>query len=416
MITFTTEFSTAYLLVLMWTFYFRSNISDDGPTPTIRNCQQKHVNSSSSSHEVGVKLPKVCDFYPISGTSAPTSSHIEHSPSTVTSNYEDNNSEDLGRGFGNLNLGSSSYENWMSRKNNGISSFETKVYGQNRCNELFNGSLRNRKRPIIRPSQLSLCKNVTQSSWVAGGYWQSPVHGKALPLTGNESQEMSTATAFAPLSRSSSQSSGFVSQSSQPGVCDGATSLPNSCTGSTCGADFDSFSALSEPVCSYTAAPTYCARSKRGTFVGTPYYGGPPVFTHQTYSMIPQMPTFLPSYGSPLLPQPQPVPCYYAPQSPRPLSPIWNPSAFSIIPLKPPHTPAVDVLSRSSSQNSNDSRSSVDKSSTETAAQRHRTFLSAVRDNLFLAVLFFVSLLFNALILVCVMLWNSSTLFPGILS
>lgn len=329
--------------------------------------------------------------------------------------YEDDNSEDLGRGFGNLNLGSS-YEKWISRKNSGISSFETKVYGQNRCSELFNGSLRNRKRPIIRPSQLNLCKNVTQSSWVAGGYWQSPLHSKTLPLSVNESQEISGATAFAPLSRSSSQSSGFVSQSSQPGICDGATSLPNSRTGSTCGADFDRFSALSEPVCSYTAAPVYCAGAKPGTFVGTAYYGGPPVFTHQAYNVVPQIPAFLPNYGSPLLPQPQPVPCYYAPQSPRPLGPIWNPSAFSVLPAKQPHMPAVDVLSRSSSQNSNDSQGSVVRSSAKTAVQRRQTFVSAVKENLFLAILFFVSLLFNALVLVCVILWNSSMLLPRILS
>jgi hypothetical protein len=402
------------LVALTWTFYFRSNVSDDIPTSVLRNRQQDHVNSSSSC-EGDIKLPKVCDFYPIGEISAPSSRCIERSPSSITSAYEDVTSEDLDRGFGNLTLGSPSYEKWMSRKNNSISSFGTKVYGQNRCSGLFSGSLRNRKRPIIRPSQLSLCKNVTQSSWVAGGYWQSAAHNRTHPASGNELQETYTAAGFVPLSRSSSQSSGFVSQSSQPGICDGATSLPNSRTGSTCGADFDRFSALSEPVCSYTVPPVYYTGAKPGTFAGAPYYGGPPVFTHQAYSVVPQLPAFLPNYGSPLLPQPQPIPCYYSPQPPRQLSPIWNPSAFSLVPAKQPQMPSADV-SRSSSQNSNHSEGSVGMSSTKTAPQRRRTFVSAMRENLFLAVLFSVSLLFNALILVCVMLWNSSMLLPGILS
>jgi hypothetical protein len=305
-----------------------------------------------------------------------------------------------------LTLGSSSCENWIRKKNGVISSFETKVYGQNRCSELFSGNLRNRRRPIIQPSQLNLCKNVTQSSWVAGGYWQSPVHSRDLSLSGNVSQEMS-ATAFTPLSRSSSQSSGFVSQSSQPGVYDGATSPPNSHTGSICGADFDSFSALSEPIYSRATTPVYYAVAKPGTIIGTPYYGGPPVITHQAYSVVPQLHGFLPNYGS--LPQPQPVPCYYPPQPPHPAGPIWNPSAFSVVPVKRAQTPTSDVLSQSSSQEFNESRGSSAKTVVKReCARRRRTVFSAVRENLFLTVLFVSSLLFNVSILVCVMLWNSS--------
>jgi hypothetical protein len=58
----------------------------------------------------------------------------------------------------------------------------------------------------------------------------------------------------------------------------------------------------------------------------------------------------------------------------------------------------------------------VVRSSAKTAVQRRQTFVSAVKENLFLAILFFVSLLFNALVLVCVILWNSSMLLPRILS
>jgi len=345
--------------------------------------------------------------------SASLSPCIEQPPLPVVSAREDDNSEDLGRGFGNLTLGSSSCEKWISKKNNGLSLFDTKVYGNNTCSELFNGNLRNRKGPIIRPSQLSLCKNVTQSSWVAGGYWQSGVHSKTLPVSGSESQDMSAAPAFTPLSRSSSQSSGFVSQSSQPGIYDGATSPPNSHTGSICGADFDSFSALSEPVYSCASPPVCYAGARPGAFIGAPYYVGSPVITHQPYSVVPQLPGFFPNYGPPQQ-QPQPVPCYYAP---RPLGTIWNPPAFSHVPAKGSQTPSPDVRSRSSSQNSNESR----VISGETIAKRecvrtHRTFVSAVHENLFLAVLFVCSLLFNVLILVFVVLWNNSMLFPGILS
>lgn len=379
--------------------------------------QRKHVNNAPPSRGDS-ELENVHDFHPVSGTLSPHSASLtpcsEQPSLRVISTCEDDNSEDLGRGFGNLTLGSSSCEKWINRKNDAFSLFETKVYGENTCSDLFNGNLRNRKRrPIIRPSQLSLCKNVTQSSWVAGGYWQSGVHSKTVPVSGSESQDISTAPAFTPLSRSSSQSSGFVSQSSQPGVCDGATSLPNSRTGSICGADFDSFSALSEPVYSCTSSPVCYAGARPGTFIGAPYYAGSPVVTHQPYSMVPQLPGFVPNYGPPQQ-QPQPVPCYYAP---RPLSTIWNPPAFSLVPVKEPQTPAPDVLSRSSSQNSNESRGvSGEAMAKRECVRRHRTFVSAVRENLFLAILFVCSILFNVLILVCVMLSNSNMLFPGILS
>lgn len=359
----------------------------------------------------------MCGIHPVSGTStrlsASMSPCIEQPPLPVIAAFEDDNSEDLDRGLGNLTLGSSSCEKWINRKSNAYSLFETKEYGKNTCSELFNGNLRNRKGPIIRPSQLSLCKNVTQSSWVAGGYWQSGVHSKTLPVSGSESQDMCTAPAFTPLSRSSSQSSGFVSQSSQPGMYDGATSLPNSRTGSICGADFDRFSALSEPVYSCTSPPVCYAGARPGAFIGASYYVGSPVITHQPYSVVPQLPGFLPNYGPPQQ-QPQPVPCYYAS---RPLGTMWNPPAFSLVPAKEPQTPSPDVRSQSSSQNSNESRIiSGDTIAQRKCVRRHRTIVSAVHENFFLVILFVCSLLFNVLILVCVVLWNSNMLFPGILS
>lgn len=297
-----------------------------------------------------------------------------------------------------MSLGSPSCENWINRKNNVISSFAPKVYGQNRCPDLFNGNLRNRKGPIIRPSQLNLCKNVTQSSWVAGGYWQSPVHSRDLPVA-EVPQEMSAATAFTPLSRSSSQSSGFVSQSSQPGVYDGATGPPNSHTGSICGAEFDRLSALSEPIYSRAATAICCPAARPGSIIGTSYFGGPPVITQQSYSVVPHLHGFLPNYG----PLPQPVPCYYPPQLPHHPSPIWNQAA--------------DAHSRCSSQDLNDSRGSSAKNGVKCrCVRRHRTLVSVVHENLFLAFLFGSSLLFNMLILGYVMFGNSSIPLLGLLS
>lgn len=74
--------------------------------------------------------------------------------------------------------------------------FETKVYGTN-SSQLFS-SRYSQKRSILAPSKF---QSMTQTSWVAGGYWQS---GYDLPLETT-------------LSRSSSQSSGFGSSSSNIG-------------------------------------------------------------------------------------------------------------------------------------------------------------------------------------------------------
>ena len=103
---------------------------------------------------------------------------------------------------------------------------------------------------LISPPHFST-KNITQSSWVAGGYWGHPVspardvssHHAASPFT----QILSSSPPY-PLSRSSSQSSGFVSQGSGPTTYrnQGPCSLPNSRHGSSCG-DFDHGSVLSEP-------------------------------------------------------------------------------------------------------------------------------------------------------------------------
>ncbi|XP_069700635.1 uncharacterized protein [Periplaneta americana] len=375
----------------------------------------------------------VCDFKPVNTSPlhrATVSPCSVQSSLPVTSAYEDDNSEDLGRGLGNLNLGSSSYDRWSNRKimNSNNSSFERKVYGQNSCSELFDRSadIRNRRRSIIRPSQFNLHKNITHSSWVAGGYWQSPVRNRVLPVPGIEAQEiLPSMNTFAPLSRSSSQSSGFVSQSSQPGVYDGgATSLPNSRTGSICGAEFDRFSALSEPIYPYATTPIYYTGARPGTFMGAHYYGGPPIFMQPAYGVVSQPTGFLSNYGTPqpIINQTQ---CYY-PSPNRPLGAIWNPSAFSPVPRKQPQNdelpPAADVLSRSSSQNSNDSHDSLNKTAVGNATKRdcvpspgRRTFISVVQENLFLAVLFFSSLLFNAFVLGFVMLGNSNMMLPGAL-
>lgn len=103
---------------------------------------------------------------------------------------------------------------------------------------------------LLSPPRLS-AKNITQSSWVAGGYWGHPVSPTrdisshhAVPLF----SQISSSNPSYPLSRSSSQSSGFISQGSGPTAfrIQGPCSLPNSRHGSLCG-DFDHGSVLSEP-------------------------------------------------------------------------------------------------------------------------------------------------------------------------
>lgn len=83
-----------------------------------------------------------------------------------------------------------------------------------------------RPKPVISPPKL---KNITQNSWVAGGFWRDP-NGILLPLNN-----------LTNLSRSSSQTSGFVSL--EP---NNYNSLPSSHNNSFCG-DFECNSVLSEP-------------------------------------------------------------------------------------------------------------------------------------------------------------------------
>lgn len=90
-----------------------------------------------------------------------------------------------------------------------------------------------RPKPVLTPPKLT---NVTQSSWVAGGYWKPPYEF-------NDNFNSHTT-----LSRSSSQSSGFGSQSSSQNLnsIDLHNSLPNSRNTSICG-EYDKFSVFSEP-------------------------------------------------------------------------------------------------------------------------------------------------------------------------
>ncbi|KAK3861144.1 hypothetical protein Pcinc_032848 [Petrolisthes cinctipes] len=117
------------------------------------------------------------------------------------------------------------------------------------------------QRNVVSPSRLSM-KNITQSSWVAGGYWGHPVSPPldysqhriqtlgSVPSYQQPSLQTPVQPTLCPLSRSSSQSSGFVSLGSGPPsykLKPGFSSLPNSHPGSVCG-DFDRGSILSEPV------------------------------------------------------------------------------------------------------------------------------------------------------------------------
>lgn len=112
-----------------------------------------------------------------------------------------------------------------------------------------------RPKPVLSPPRL---RNVTQSSWVAGGYWKS-------------NEYLNNFSGLTNLSRSSSQSSGFGSQSSgQPhsNFYDGNNvfnSLPSSKTNSVCG-DFDKFSVLSEPAYQYNSNSNYKNNNNNNRF------------------------------------------------------------------------------------------------------------------------------------------------------
>lgn len=109
-----------------------------------------------------------------------------------------------------------------------------------------------RPKPVLSPPKL---QNVTQASWVAGGYWKP-------------NEYLNNFNGFSNLSRSSSQSSGFSSQaSSQPFHCDNVfNSLPSSRTNSVCG-EFDRYSVFSEPAYQYNkTSPTSSHFSAKSRF------------------------------------------------------------------------------------------------------------------------------------------------------
>ncbi|MPC18559.1 Transmembrane protein 201 [Portunus trituberculatus] len=146
-------------------------------------------------------------------------------------------------------------------KNQNLSSFSPRLLFSEKpgYNPKLSGSYCIQKN-LVSPPRLSI-KNITQSSWVAGGYWGHPV-SPARDVSSHPAEspfsQVPPSTPPYPLSRSSSQSSGFVSQGSGPTTYrnQGPFSLPNSRHGSHCG-EFDHGSVLSEPAYkTWGGAPT----------------------------------------------------------------------------------------------------------------------------------------------------------------
>lgn len=104
-------------------------------------------------------------------------------------------------------------------------------------------------RPILSPPKL---KNITQNSWTAGGFWKNDI--TAFPAS----------TDVANLSRSSSQSSGFVSNN-DPIVPNTYNSLPPSREPSLHG-DFEKASILSEPTYHFSPINSCCNGQLRNNF------------------------------------------------------------------------------------------------------------------------------------------------------
>lgn len=190
-----------------------------------------------------------------------------------------------------------------------------------------------RRKPLLSPARLHLNK-LTHSSWVAGGYWQNNHFPTYIPPSSFYCNQNSFSPNF-PLSRSSSQSSGFASQGGT-----NYSSLPNSRTGSVC--DADRFSVLSEPI-----YPSYA----------------PPLASYCCYVTAP------PS-----------GPAFYFPPPPSPPSHLMAPAEdFSSSENEGKNTQPPKIRSRTSAP--------------------QKTLLAVIKENFFLATLFFSSLVFNAVVI-----------------
>lgn len=180
----------------------------------------------------------------------PCTSH----PSDVTStpipqmNLQPKESVDLDSTMGSLKISSPAKNDARNRPS---TPFSPKVLFSEKpgYNPRLNDSYCSQRAPMS-PSRLST-KNITQSSWVAGGYWGHPV-SPTREFSQHKAPHLGmmqhAQTNLYPLSRSSSQSSGFVSHSSGLPSYNSQMpcSLPNSPHGSLCG-DVDRVSVLSEP-------------------------------------------------------------------------------------------------------------------------------------------------------------------------
>ncbi|KAK7872638.1 hypothetical protein R5R35_002638 [Gryllus longicercus] len=261
-------------------------------------------------------------------------------------------SEELEWVLGKLSIGPRNIRN----KNGSV--FKTKSYSTASGERIFehehqpavnNGGESN----LLRPSKLNFRRNVTQTSWVAGGYWRElgGTLSKAVQSGRNLLETSFLSPSSSPVSRSSSQSSGFHSHSSNS-----PASSPNSYSGSMCGGEGDRFSVLSEH-----AAPMvtcHCGSSVNNAvavsklpFMGMQYYGGFPVCVpHVCPLSVATTPSGLAPRSIPWIANSQ----YF--QSPKhcfPGSYCFPPFPHPTVKQLPSsHTAASDALSHSGSKNS----------------------------------------------------------------
>lgn len=116
-----------------------------------------------------------------------------------------------------------------------LGSFSLGSNFSNKTSSVFRVTSAKRPKPVLTPPKL----NVTQSSWVAGGYWKPPYDYNVYKTTSSLSRSSSQS--------SGSQSSGFGSQTSSQNLnsIDLYNSLPNSRNTSICG-EYDRLSVFSE--------------------------------------------------------------------------------------------------------------------------------------------------------------------------
>ncbi|CAL4094582.1 unnamed protein product [Meganyctiphanes norvegica] len=321
------------------------NLSDTNDSVGLEDSRNTY--DASFSEELHNLSPS--DSPPLPGTSQLNStlkpnSILMHQNATFTANStlqcsKNNADVDLDSTLGDLKISTPRKNNSYVRPGTPFSAkglFSERNNSTSQMNESLYSYRNGNNESLLCPSRHP--KTVTQSSWVAGGYWGNST---SPPVNGLQQHNISqfggrphgSATQFFPLSRSSSQSSGFVSLSNgdqlnqtnfhpqfQSDIL-GHMSAPNSRPGSICGGDYECNSVLSEPAyksfgLQSTLLPSDSASNygtsirqrhhdvdARSAYSGTSFFSGSDATLRRPSSPTPSSSTFLfnPTSTKPLI-------------------------------------------------------------------------------------------------------------------